>query len=58
MGGALSRWVLVLVLAGVGGVLLFRAVAQDAGPLFYFGSAVFFGMAFGALQAARRPPER
>lgn len=50
----LSRIVLVVVLAAVGGLLLYRA-AMGGGPLMYFLSAVFLGMAFAALQSGRRP---
>lgn len=55
MDGAPPRYLLPLVMAGVGALLLYRAVT-GGGPVAYFGSAVFFGMALAALQAGRRPP--
>ncbi len=51
-----SRIVLAVVLAGVGALLFYRAAALDGGPLLYFLSAVFIGMALAALQSGRRPP--
>lgn len=44
---------LVVVFALIGAYLLWRAV-NGAGPLFYFLSALAFGMAIGALQGVNR----
>jgi len=49
----MARVVLVALLVGGGGYLLWRAL-QGGGPLLYFGSAGLFGMAIGALQRASR----
>ncbi len=51
----LSRILLVVVLAAVGGLLLYRATI-GGGPIMYFLAAVFLGMAFAAMQRERRPP--
>lgn len=44
-----ARIILLLLFAGVGVYLLSRAMA-GGGPLYYFLSAVCFGMAFASLQ--------
>ena len=46
------RALLVLALA-VAAVVLFVRASGGGGPLYYFASAVCFGMAFAAFQAAR-----
>lgn len=56
MRGAPASIALVVVLFGAGALLLYRA-ATGGGPLAYFGSAVFIGMSFAALQSRRRPPD-
>lgn len=44
---------LLLLFLGVGAYLLWRAL-QGGGPLFYFFSALSFGMAIGAMQGLNR----
>ncbi len=49
----LRRYGVALVLAALGGALLWRAFG-GGGPLFYFLSAVFIGMAYAAASGARK----
>lgn len=49
----IRRYLVAAALAAVGGVLLWRAFG-GGGPLYYFGSAVFIGMAYAAASGARQ----
>ncbi|MBX3142557.1 MAG: hypothetical protein KF813_02285 [Trueperaceae bacterium] len=51
----MRRYGVAAVLAVIGGVLLWRAF-QGGGPLFYFFSAVFIGMAYAAASGAKAKP--
>lgn len=47
------RYLVAAALAVVGGVLL-RQAFEGGGPLYYFGSAVFIGMAYAAASGANK----